>query len=262
MGITGAVLGDIAGSQYEFDRPKNLDWENCELYTEKCMFTDDSVMSLAIKSAVDNGLEYQDEMRRIGAYYPDCGYGGHFFQWMFCEEPKPYNSFGNGSAMRVSYIGEYYDDLEDVKREAERSASVSHNHPEGIKGAVATAVCVWMAKHGKSKDEIYDYVISQYSADKYKFSIDKDMEYLREHYSWDVTCMTSVPVAMRCFYDSDTYISFIRNVFSLYCDCDTLCAIGGAVAEEFYHGTGLNDDKIFRHYLDYRLYSIWKGEKF
>ena len=109
MGITGAVLGDIAGSQYEFDRPKNLDWENCELYTEKCMFTDDSVMSLAIKSAVDNGLEYQDEIRRIGAYYPDCGYGGHFFQWMFCEEPKPYNSLGNGSAMRVSYIGEYYD---------------------------------------------------------------------------------------------------------------------------------------------------------
>lgn len=111
------------------------------------------------------------------------------------------------------------------------------------------------------KDEIYDYVLSQYPTDKYIFSIDKSMVYLREHYSWDVTCMTSVPVAIRCFYESGSYISFIRNVFSLECDCDTLCAIGGAVAEEFYHGTGLDDDKILRHYLDDRLYNIWIGEK-
>ncbi len=259
MAITGAILGDIAGSQYEYDRPKNMDWKKCELFSEKCMFTDDTVMSLAIKSAVDKGLEYKDEARRIGWFYPNCGYGGHFFEWMFCEEPKPYNSLGNGSAMRVSYIGEYFGNLDEVKQESKKSALFSHNHPEGIKGAVVTAVCIWMSRHDRTKEDIFEYVLSQYPPGKYNFSIDKDLSYLREHYSWDVTCMTSVPVAMRCFYESDSYISFIRNVFSLDCDCDTLCAIGGAVVEEAYDGTGLKEDKILEHYLDPRLYEIWKS---
>ena len=114
MAIRGAILGDIAGLQYEFDRPKYLDWKSCELYTRRCRFTDDSVMSLAIKSAVDNGLDYQNEMIGLGRLYPDCGYGGNFYRWIFCRHPKPYGSFGNGSAMRVSYIGEYYDDMRDV----------------------------------------------------------------------------------------------------------------------------------------------------
>ena len=256
MGIIGSILGDISGSQYEFDRPKDLDWENCELFSEKCMFTDDTVMSLAIKSAIDNNVDYQTEMRRIGFMYPDCGYGGHFFQWIFCENPRPYNSFGNGSAMRVSYIGEYFENIEDVKNEAEKSAIVSHNHPEGIKGAIVTAVCIWMAKHGKSKDDIFNYVSSEYPADKYKFSIDKPLSYLRDSYSWDVTCMTSVPVAIRCFYESDSYISFLRNVFSLDCDSDTLGAIGGGVAEEYYGKTGLKNNKILNHYLDKKLLNI------
>ncbi len=255
MAIKGAILGDIAGSQYEYDRPKHLDWKNCELFTEECSFTDDSVMSLAIKSAVDNNVPYQKAMRRIGAQYPFCGYGGHFFEWLFCTNPHPYNSFGNGSAMRVSYIGEAFEDLDTVKAEARKTAAVSHNHPEGIKGAVVTAVCVWMAKHGKTKDEIYNYVLKEYPTDQYKFS-GKDMEFLRKNYGWDITCMTSVPVAMRCFYESDSYTSFIRNVFSLECDMDTLCAIGGGVAEEFYKTTGLKDDIILRYYLDDELIKI------
>ena len=260
MAIIGSVLGDIAGSQYEYDRPKDLDYLNCELFTEECTFTDDTVMSLAIKSAVDQSRSYQDEMRRIGFKYPVCGYGDHFFEWIYCTNPHPYNSFGNGSAMRVSYIGEAYEDLEQVKEEAKKSAEVTHNHPEGIKGAVVTAVCVWMAKHGKSKDEIYDYVLSEYPGEKYKFS-GRDLSYLQANYGWDVTCMTSVPVAMRCFYESDSYISFIRNVFSLECDMDTLCAIGGGVAEEFYGKTGLKDEKILRHYLDDELFGILYKEK-
>ncbi len=255
MAIIGAVLGDIAGSQYEFDRPKDLDHINCPLFSEQCSFTDDSVMSLAIKSALDNNRPYQDEMRRIGFRYPLCGYGGHFFDWIFCTDPRPYNSFGNGSAMRVSYIGEYFDSLDKVKEEAEKSAKVSHNHPEGIKGAVVTAACVWMARHGKNKEEIYQYVMEEYPEERYKFS-GKDMVYLQKNYSWDVTCMTSVPVAMRCLYESTSYISFLRNVFSMDCDCDTLCAIGGGVAEEIYGGTGLKEDKILRHYLDDELYEI------
>ena len=258
MGLTGAILGDIAGSQYEYDRPNNLDWQHCELYTEDCEFTDDTVMSLAVKYAVDNNIDYQTAMREIGFNYPVCGYGNKFFEWIYCTNPHPYNSFGNGSAMRVSYIGEYYDDIEAVKAEAEKSALVSHNHPEGIKGAVTTAVCVWMAKHKASKQDIYDYIISQYPSEKYKFSIDKPLSYLQDNYSWDVTCMTSVPVAIRCFYESDSYISFLRNVFSLDCDCDTLCAIGGGVAEEFYGKTGLKNEKILKHYLDERLWRIWE----
>ena len=256
MAIIGAVLGDIAGSQYEYDRPKDLDYKNCELFTEECSFTDDTVMSLAIKSAIDTDKDYQESMRAIGKRYPVCGYGRHFFDWIFCTNPRPYNSFGNGSAMRVSYIGEHFEDIADVRAEAEKSAAVSHNHPEGIKGAVVTASCVWMAKHGATKEEIYDYVRKEYPLSRYSFGIERDMGYLRSNYTWDVTCMTSVPVAMRCFYESQDYISFIRNVFSLNCDCDTLCAIGGGVAEEYYKKTGLKNDKILKAYLDDDLYRI------
>lgn len=197
-------------------------------------------------------------MREVGQNYPYCGYGNTFFEWIFCTNPKPYNSFGNGSAMRVSYVGEYYEELEDVIINAEKTAEVSHNHPEGIKGAITTAVCVWMAKHKKSKQEIFDYVISQYPPEQYKFSIDKRLEYLEENYSWDVTCMTSVPVAMRCFYESDSYESFLRNVFRLDCDMDTLCAIGGGVAEEYYGRMGFKNKKILEYYLDEQLLEILK----
>ena len=260
MAIVGAILGDIAGSQYEYDRPERLDWKHCELFTEECDFTDDTVMTLAVKYAIDNGLDFTEAMRKVGQKYPYCGYGNTFFEWMFCTDPRPYNSFGNGSAMRASYIGEHFRCLEDVIRCAEESAKVSHSHPEGIKGAVATAVCVWMARHGSSKQEIYDYILSQYPPETYRFSIDRDLEYLEKNYSWDVTCMTSVPVAMRCFYESDSYESFLRNVFRLNCDMDTLCAIGGGVAEEFYGKTGFRDRKILEYYLDEDLLNILDGK--
>lgn len=254
MGLVGAILGDISGSQFEFNRCK--DPINCELFSIKCNFTDDTVTSLAMKDAIHRNISFEESMVRLGRLYPNCGYGGRFYRWLKSKKHEPYNSFGNGSAMRVSYIGEYYEDLNDVIDKATESAMFSHNHPEGVKGAVTTAVCVWMAKHGKTKDEIYDYVLSQYPASDYDFSIDKDMEYLRQNYSWDVTCMTSVTVAMRCFYESDSYTSFLRNVFSLDCDSDTLAAIGGGVAEEFYKGTGLENDKLLELYLDNRLLAI------
>ncbi len=263
MGITGAILGDIAGSQYEFDRPKNLDWENCELFTEKCMFTDDTVMSLAVKYAIDNSIDYLSALRNIGQKYPLCGYGGKFYDWIFSTNPAPYKSYGNGSAMRVSYIGEYFTSKDDVIREAKASAIISHNSREGIKGAVTTAVCVWMGKTNVSKQDIYDYMLSKYPEEKYEFS-NKPLSYLRKNYKWDISCMTSVPVALRCVYESDSYISFLRNVFSLDCDCDTLCAIGGGIAEEIYKKTGLKNEKILEHYLDDNLLNIWRnnnGEK-
>lgn len=256
MAVIGAILGDIAGSQYEFDRPEDLDPYHCELFTDQCMFTDDTVMTLAIKKAIQEKLDLTDTMQKIGQLYPDSGYGGHFYYWVFDQNAQPYNSLGNGSAMRVSFVGEYFDDFSDVIREAEKTAVVSHNHPEGIKGAVVTAVCIWMAKHGKTKQDIYDYVLEQYPSGKYEFSIDRDMEYLEKHYTWDVTCMGSVPVAMRCFYESDSFENFMRNVFRLKCDSDTLGAIGGAVAEEFYHGVGFDPEPVLKRYLDERLCKI------
>lgn len=259
MAVLGAVLGDIAGSQFEFDKPRNVDHKHCGLFTEYCTFTDDTVMTLAIKKAITQGLDLTRTMQNMGRYYPDSGYGGNFYRWIFSRYPKPYNSYGNGSAMRVSFVGEYYEDLNDVMQVAEETAAVSHNHPEGIKGAVVTAVCIWMAKHGKSKQDIYDYVLAQYPAEDYKFSIDKDMDDLEKHYFWDVTCMTSVPVAMRCFYESDSFETFMRNIFRLDCDSDTLGAIGGAVAEEYYHGVGFDAEPILKKYLDNRLYNILKA---
>ena len=258
MAVLGAILGDIAGSRFEFKRPFRLDIQNCELFTKDCEFTDDTVMTLAVKKAVITRADLVKTMKEIGRHYPDCGYGGKFRRWILGEDTKPYNSYGNGSAMRVSFIGEYFNRLEDVVREAEKTAAVTHNHLEGIKGAVATAVCIWMAKNGKTKDEIYDYVIKQYPAETYEYSIDKDLNYLRKHYRWNETCMGSVPAAMRCFYESSSFDGFMRNLFQLNCDCDTLGAIGGAVAEEFYHGIGFDGEEILRRYLDDRLWEIWE----
>ena len=200
-------------------------------------------------------------MKTIGRIYPDCGYGGRFYDWMFRTDSKPYGSYGNGSAMRVSYIGEYFTELHDVQKEAEKSAAVSHDHPEGVKGAVTTATCVWMAKNGKSKREIHDYVLAQYPADTYEYHIDRDAEWLKRNYRWNESCQGSVSIAMKCFIDSTSYESFLRNVFSIYCDSDTLGAIGGGVAEEFYHGTGLNSDLILYDLLDDMLIRVLNNEK-
>ncbi|MBO5551278.1 MAG: ADP-ribosylglycohydrolase family protein [Lachnospiraceae bacterium] len=259
MAITGAILGGIAGSQFEYDRPEGLNWENCALFSDSCEFTDDTVMSLAVKFAVDRGLDYEKAMKAIGRMYPVCGYGPKFFDWLFTDGSCAYNSFGNGAAMRVSYIGEHYSDRAVVKREAAKTAMVSHSHPEGVKGAVAVATMIWMIRHdGAAKEDVLSYAMEEYPPDRYPFSPGRDMEYLRKNYSWDVTCMTSVPVAVRCFYESSSYESFIRNVFSLDCDSDTICAIGGGIAEEFYGLGDIDKDQILGKYLDKRLLLILK----
>ena len=256
MAVIGAILGDIAGSQFEFDRPLGLDYRKCELFSDKCKFTDDTVMTLAVKKAIVEDRGYADCMHELGRQYIDRGYGRHFQNWLMNDLAPAYNSFGNGSAMRVSYVGEHFSTLTEVLTEARKSAEVSHNHPEGIKGAEVTAACIWMAKHGMDKEDIYDYVISEYPPEQYEFSVDKDLRYLEKYYTWDVTCMTSIPVAVRCFYESDSFESFMRNVFRLDCDSDTLGAIGGAIAEEYYHGVGFDPKPVLERYLDDILYSL------
>lgn len=258
MAVKGAVLGDILGSQYEFGRPKELDWKNVPLLNKKSAgFTDDTVMTLAVKKAIKYGKGFADTMVELGRKYPDRGYGPRFFDWFTGDNHMPYNSFGNGSAMRVSFVGEYFDDYGKMQETAAKSAEVSHNHPEGIKGAVVTATCIWLAKHGSDKKEIYDYVLSNYPAVEYEYSIYYCLDELRSRYTWNDTCQGSVPAAMRCFYESEDYESFIRNIYSLECDSDTFGAIAGGVAEEYYHGFGnINADGILREFLTDELYGI------
>jgi ADP-ribosylglycohydrolase len=259
MAIKGAILGDILGSQFEFDRPDDLDWEKVPLYRKsKCFFTDDTVMTLAIKKALVKGEDLVESMVEIGRRHPYSGFGGNFYHWICGEDHSPYNSWGNGSAMRVSFVGEYYKDYEEMQEMAAKTAEVSHNHSEGIKGAVVTATCIWMAKHGKSREEIYDYVLAEYPKDKYEYSIAYSLDEIRPRYSWNESCQGSVPAAMRCFYESKDYESFMRNVYSLPCDSDTFGAIAGGVAEEFYGGFGsIPTEKILKEQLtDELLYEI------
>lgn len=258
MAIIGAILGDIAGSQYEFRKPVDLDLKNCELFTDRCYFTDDTVMTLAGKLAIINGKSFADSYRELGRKYPDAGYGNNFYTWLRHNDMKAYNSFGNGSAMRVSYVGEYFDNEKDVIEYATKSAECTHNHPEGIKGAVVTAMCVFMARTGATKEEIYEYVKKYYPKEDYRYSVEYALDEYRDKYQWNEICQGSVPVAIRCFLESDDYDSFIRKVYSLKCDMDTLCAIGGGIAEEFYHGTGLNNGYLLGHYLNKHLYRIVK----
>ena len=250
MGLKGAILGDIIGSRWEFVRPRNLDWKNIELFSDECMYTDDTVMSIATKWALDNDKPFAEAYQKFGRMYPRAGYGGMFNEWIYESNPQPYGSFGNGSAMRVSYVADKFYNLDDVIKYATMSAECTHNHPEGIKGAVVTAVCSFMAQRGATKEEIFDYALEMYGHE-YEFSVIYSLEELREFYRWDVSCQGSVPVAIRCFIESEDYESCIRNVLSLRCDSDTLGAISGCIAESYYGRTGF-DDKL-KDYLDYDL---------
>lgn len=260
MAIIGAILGDIAGSRWEFGRPDDLNWETVPLFTNQCMFTDDTVLTIATKEALITGSPFEDVYHSFGNAYKDCGYGGSFMDWLHRNDKLPYNSFGNGSAMRVSPVVDLSLDMSQLIYNATRSAYCTHSHPEGVKGAIVTATCGWMAKHGASKREIEEYATKMYPAEKYKYPTSMSLSEMRNVYKWSVTCQGSVPVAIRCFLDSDNYESFLRNVISLKCDTDTLCAIGGGIAEEYYKTTGFDNEKLLRQYLDPFLFQYVQDE--
>ncbi len=255
--MIGAILGDIVGSIYEFD---NIKTKEFELFDKECFFTDDSVMTIAVAEALmqyenidaANVEEFKENlitvMHEIGSNYPDCGYGGHFFVWIFRNKREAYNSFGNGSAMRVSPVGWYAKTLEETELIAKATAEVTHNHPEGIKGAVATAGAVFLARTGATMDEIKEYISKYYTID---FTIDE----IRQVYKFNETCQETVPQAMQAFFESTSFEDAIRNAISIGGDSDTLAAITGAVAEAYY---GINEDMkdIALSYLDERLLNI------
>lgn len=254
MAIKGAILGDIIGSQYEFRKPDDFDNKTAVLLSDKCSFTDDTVMSIATKYAIEHKMNFAQAYQFFGLKYRNAGYGSRFEEWIEEQEGEPYGSYGNGSAMRVSFIPDYFETEKEVIEYAVKSAECTHNHPEGIKGAVVTAVCIWMAKRGCSKEEVLQYAIEQYPKEKYPFSPERSLDEIRETYRWNETCQGSVPVAIRCVYEANNYTEFIRNVFSLNCDTDTLCAIGGGIAEELLDNT--YDEilpfcaQVFEKYLD------------
>lgn len=256
MALIGSILGDIAGSRYEYYKPPGFNHETVELFSDKSFFTDDTVMTLATKKAIEQENNFKQCYQYLGRSYPDAGYGGMFDSWIRDEDPKPYNSFGNGSAMRVSYIGEYFNTEEDVIKYATASAECTHNHPEGIKGAVVTAMCILMGRQCRTKSEIIKYAIRCYPMNNYAYNPNIPLGDIRDKYEYDVTCQGTVPVAIRCFMESYDYESCIRNVLSLNGDADTMACIAGGIAESYYGATGFDNEKILRKYLDDRLYRI------
>ncbi len=263
--MLGAIIGDIVGSPYEFDSDKTKDFL---LFSTDCRPTDDSVMTIAVGCACVEADCFDEDafkstlvqrMRELGRLYRDAGYGGRFYRWLISDTMGAYNSFGNGSAMRVSPTAYAVDTLEDVERLARWSAEVTHNHPEGIKGAQAIAAAVFLARTGSGKDEIKRYIEEKY------YDLDFTLDEIREGYGFDVTCQGSVPQAIECFLEAEDYEDAIRNAVSLGGDADTQAAMAGAIAEAFYGipdeiqeaGLGYLDDTLSEYYWEYaeQLYS-------
>ena len=234
--MLGAILGDMVGSPYEFDR-NNYKHKDFPLLSENSHFTDDTVITLAVALGLIAGqgdaqktfAEVQHEMRRLGKAYPDAGYGGMFRRWLRAEHPQPYGSFGNGSAMRAAAAGWLFDTLDKTLEIAKVTAEVTHNHPEGIKGAQATAAAIFLARTGHSKQEIRQYVEQTFGYD-----LSRTCDEIRPSYCHVETCQQTVPEAIIAFLESTGFEDALRNAVSLGGDSDTLACITGGIAEAFY----------------------------
>ena len=224
--ILGAVTGDIIGSVYEWNNVKTTDFP---LFGEATDFTDDSVLTFATMDGILHKKSYVKVYQGYAQAYPDRGYGGNFADWIYDEDPEPYHSWGNGSAMRVSPVGWAYGTLDEVLKQAKRSAQVTHNHPEGIKGAQATAAAVFMARTGKSKAEIKEFITVMFG-----YNLDRRLDEIRPGYKFNESCQGTVPEAITAFLESNDFESAIRLAISLGGDSDTLACITGGIAEAFY----------------------------
>ncbi|KAB7624101.1 ADP-ribosylglycohydrolase family protein [Alkalilimnicola sp. S0819] len=221
--MLGAIAGDIIGSVYEFDNIKTKDFP---LFREDSVFTDDTVLTVALADSILSGRPYVDLLHEYYHRYPDVSYGGRFRAWAESGSREPYNSFGNGAAMRVSPVGWACDDLDTVLLEAERAAAVTHDHPEGIKGAQATAAAIFLARTGSSKQDIQSWIEQRFGYD-----LSTPLDQIRPHYRFDETCQGTVPQAIRAFLESEDYEDAVRNAISLGGDSDTLACITGGIAE-------------------------------
>ena len=226
--MMGAIAGDIVGSVYEHHPIKTKDFP---LFQPGSRFTDDSVLTIAVADAILTRCPYRDAVLKWGRRYPDAGYGGTFARWLQADDPAPYHSWGNGSAMRVGPVGWAFDTEDEVLRQAQMIAEITHDHPEGIKGAQATALAVYLARTGADKAVIRTRIESQFGYD-----LARTVESIRLTYEFDVSCQGTVPEALIAFLDAESYEDAVRNAVSLGGDADTLACIAGAVAEAFYGG--------------------------
>jgi ADP-ribosylglycohydrolase len=224
--MLGAITGDIIGSVYECFPTKDYDFP---LFPPNSTFTDDTVLTIAVAEAILTSTDYANSMKNIGRQYPSAGYGLMFMQWLNSLRSEPYNSWGNGSAMRVSPVGFAFDNIDQVLEEAKKTAEVTHNHPEGIKGAQATALAVYLAKTGNSKSTIRAEISS-----RFKYDLSRTLEEIRPGYMFYASCQQTVPEAIIAFLESTDYEDAIRNSVSLGGDSDTLACITGGIAQAFY----------------------------
>lgn len=252
----GAIIGDIVGSRFEFNNYRGKDFE---LFAPECCYTDDSVLTVAIAEtllkydSITDGDAFKrdlvDAFHRYGKEYLCCGFGGRFFDWIIEGKTQPYNSFGNGSAMRVSAAAWYCDNLREAERIAKLTAEITHNHPEGIKGAVVTAGCIFLARTGRSKEDIARYITH------YGYALNTSVATYIKINRFSETCQKTIPVAMQCFLQGNDFEDVLRNSISVGGDSDTIAAIACSIAEGFY---GVNDwykEKV-RINLDKKLYAV------
>jgi ADP-ribosylglycohydrolase len=224
--MIGAIAGDIIGSVFEGHPIKTTSFP---LFSNSSRFTDDTVLTLAVADAILNEIDYITALKTYGRKYPNAGYGMSFYSWMQSPETKPYNSWGNGSAMRVSPVGFAFNSIEDVLRVAEKTATVTHNHPEGIKGAQATALSIFLARQGADKKEIRQQIGHRFS-----YNLDRPLDEIRPHYLFDVSCQGSVPESVIAFLESKDFESAVRLAISLGGDSDTMGCIAGGIAQAYY----------------------------
>ncbi|NOQ37032.1 MAG: ADP-ribosylglycohydrolase family protein [Methylococcaceae bacterium] len=233
--MLGAISGDIIGSIYEWNPIKITDFV---LFGNKCDYTDDTVLTVAIAYSILENVDYAVALKRFGNNYT-AGYGSNFYNWLQSPSYEPYNSWGNGSAMRVSPVGFAFDSVETVLEQAKKSAEVTHNHPEGIKGAQAVALAIYLARTGADKE-----VIKKEISNRFDYNLERSLEEIRPSYVFEVSCQKSVPESIIAFLESNNFEESIRNAISLGGDSDTMACIAGSIAEAFYQQV---PEKIVQH---------------
>lgn len=246
--MIGAIAGDIVGSVYEWD---NIKTKEFILFAERSSFTDDSILTIAMADCILHGTPYIDNLKKFYRLYPDGGYGGMFRRWAQSENSKPYNSWGNGAAMRIGPVGYAYDDLDTILRKAEEFTEVTHSHPEGIKGGQATACAIFLARTGKSKTEIKEVIETTF-----EYDLSKHVDEIRPSYRFDVSSQGTVPQAIRAFIDSSDFEDALRTAVSLGGDSDTVACITGGIAQAFYRGVPESIQSKVYAILDERLGKI------
>ncbi len=236
--MIGGIIGDILGSVYEFNPEKMYDMIS---FSENADFTDDTVLSIAIADAIMSDADFGKTLYEYGNRYPDRGYGGRFLEWLESDNPQPYNSFGNGSAMRVAAVGWVANSKEEVLELAKKTALPTHNHPDGIEGAQAVGLAIWLSRNGYTKEEMRRELEKTFDYD-----LSRSYQWLQQNYEYDVTCRGSVPEAIIAFFESTDFTSAIRLAVALGGDADTQACIAGNIAEPFYEKISRNDCRVLQ----------------